>query len=383
MKIAINCAFFQPRGGGIAEYIYNLVKNIESIDKKNEYILYVLKDQLDYAKERNLTSRFRIKVIPYGSSYGEVLKRSLFAQSFWKKEEMEERFDLFHSPFFHSPSFKKAKVILTVHDLRFYRFPYTYTLPRYLFLKYKVRQSVKLANHIISISQFTKDELMDAYNLPNDKITVIHEAINRERFSALQIDNFQIPTVLKDLESGYILSVGHIEPRKNYERLIESFRNLKKECHTPLKLVIVGKKGHHFQKTLKLIEQTRDVVYLDFVSHEMLVWLYTHANLFVFPSFYEGFGFPPLEAGVLGIVSAVSNVSSMPEVCGDAVAYFNPYDVEDMSNAIKKCLTDIHYINTLKDKVLKRVESYSWIENARQTVALYNRLAPVEGDTIL
>lgn len=371
MKIAINCIFYQPRGGGIAEYIYNLVNNIDVLDHSNEYVLYVLNDQLDYAR-KNLPSRFKLKVLPYGSSYVDVLKRSLFAQSFWTKEEDIERFDVFHSPFFHSPRFKNAKVIITVHDMRFYRFPYTYTLPRYFFLKYKVRKSVKVSDQIITISQFTKDELMDAYHLPDNKITVIHEAINRDRFSANKFQDFTLPKDLLFLKKGYILSVGHIEPRKNYDRLIEAFVKMKANGNYPnLKLVVVGKKGHHYKNTLKLVNENSDVVYLNFVSHELLVWLYNHASLFVFPSFYEGFGFPPLEAGCFGVASAVSNVSSMPEVCGDAVAYFDPYNTDEMAFVMNRCLEDEDYRKHILLKMNDQLSKFSWSDNAKQTIDIY------------
>ena len=374
MKIAINCAFFQPRGGGIAEYIRNLVSNVEKIDTEDEYILYVLEDIEQYARD-NMPSRFRIKTIPYTVSYRDKIKRSLFEQRFWSNEEETERFDIYHSPFFHSPHFKKAKVIITVHDLRFYRFPRTYTFPRYVFLKYKVRKSVKAADHIITISAFTKSELMDAYKLPSEKITVIHEAINRERFSretpesAIHFDNVNLTG------ADYVLSVGHIEPRKNYERLMVAFEKMKETNAFPnLKLVIVGKKDNHCKRVLKMVNELPDVVYLNFVSHDQLLWLYRHAKLFVFPSFYEGFGFPPLEAGCLGAISAVSNVSSMPEVCGDAVAYFNPYDVDEMASVMARCLSDEKYRLELRERMNQQLDIFSWRDNAVETVAIYKKV---------
>ena len=152
MKIAINCAFFQPKGGGIREYIYNLVNNIALVDHENDYILYVLSDMVDYAKN-NLPDRFKVKVIPYSSK--QVIKRSLFENYFWRNEEMIENFDIFHSPFFHLPKLKNAKTVITVHDLRFCKFPETYTLKRLIFLFFSVSRSVKRVDRIISISNFT------------------------------------------------------------------------------------------------------------------------------------------------------------------------------------------------------------------------------------
>lgn len=374
-KIAINCAFYQPRGGGIAEYIFNLVSNIDILDTKNEYILYVLSDMEKYARQ-NLPTRFNIKVIPYSSSYIDVIKRSLLGQRFWEKEEKMEKFDLFHSPFFHSPQFKKSKVLVTVHDMRFYRFPYTYTIPRFLYLRYAVKHSCKKADHIIAISQFTKDELNKAYHFPENKITVIHEAINKERFSTVGADSYTLPSQYANLKGQrYLLTVGHLEPRKNYERLIDAFILLKQNKNLKdLKLLIVGKKGHQYNKILKKIAETKDVVYLDFVEHGMLQWLYNNALLFVFPSYYEGFGFPPLEAGCYGVVSAVSNISSMPEVCGNSVFYFNPYNIENMAKVMQEAVTNERLRKEKRLLMSQQIDSFSWKDNASRTIDIYRML---------
>jgi glycosyltransferase involved in cell wall biosynthesis len=157
--------------------------------------------------------------------------------------------------------------------------------------------------------------------------------------------------------------------------LIDAYSRLKKQyAIDDYKLVIVGKKSHDYASTLKKIEEN-DVVYLDFVSHDLLVWLYKHAKLFVFPSIYEGFGFPPLEAGVNGTISAVSNVSSIPEVCGDAAIYFNPYDIDEMAGVMFKALTNEDVISNLSCKILEQVDKFSWRKNALETIKIYKKVA--------
>ena len=374
MLIALNCAFYQPKGGGIKEYIDNLVNNLASLDTDNSFILYVLQDQLEYAKE-HLPKEFKIKAMPFSSgSKWNRIKRSLLEGKFWLKEEQEEKFDIFHSPFFHAPKLKKAKVLLTVHDLRLYRFPETYEFFRYQFLKRKVKKSIQRADHIISISNFTKNEIVELCEIPSDRITVVHEAINPERFSDRNLyEPKELPEILR--ETPFILTVGHMEPRKNYDRLIDAY---KKVITTPglenLQCVIVGKKDHSFKNTIQKIENTPGVHYLDFVSGNTLLWLYKNASLFVFPSYYEGFGFPPLEAAALNTISAVSNVSSMPEVCGNGVIYFNPYDVNEMSDAIRKGLTDSSLIEQISTLSKRNLELFSWEKNARKTLEVYDSL---------
>ena len=374
MKIAINCAFYQPKGGGIKEYIHNLLHNISFLNTDHEFIIYVLKDQIEFAKQ-NLPPNFRFKTIPFSSgSKINRIKRSLFEKRFWLREELNEKFDLFHSPFFHAPKFKNTKILLTVHDLRLYRFPETYEFFRYQFLKKKVKNSINKACHIISISEFTKKEIVELCGTNPDKITVVHEAINTDHFSEKNwIEPSDIPDVLKN--NPFLLSVGHMEPRKNYDRLIDAFLKLKENpMRDKLKLVIVGKKDHSFKSTISKIESNPDVIYLNFVSTPTLLWLYKNASLFVFPSFYEGFGFPPLEAAALGTFSVVSNISSMPEICRNFVDYFNPFDVDDIKKTVEKALNNTQNDLLDKNNLEKLLNLYSWRKNAKETLDLYDKL---------
>lgn len=374
MKIAINCAFYQPLGGGIKEYVYNLTNNLSKLDNTNSYILYVLEDQFEFAK-KGLPANFRIKTIPFRSRNTlDKIRRSLFEQKFWLKEEENEKFDIFHSPFFHSPKLKKSKILLTVHDLRLYRFPKTYSPLRFFFLNKKVKNSIRNADHIISISDFTKSEITNLCNVDPSKVTTIHEAINREMFSSPDnLNTNEIPEEIKN--NPFLLTVGHLEPRKNYNNLIKVFNELRKRPeHKNLKLVIVGKKGHNYNSTLNLIENTEGIYYLNFVEHDTLKWLYHNTKLFVFPSIYEGFGFPPLEAASFGSVSAVSNKSSIPEVCGEAVFYFDPYNKKDMYNVMNEILSNEALLNSKKELLESQLNKFSWERNAEETIKVYEYL---------
>lgn len=372
MKIALNCSFFVPKGGGVKEYIFNLTNKISEIDQKNQYILYVSLDGYEYAKEK-LPNSMTIKTTPFNSN--EKIKRSILERFYWRKEEKIEKFDIFHSPFFHSPTFKRAKVILTIHDLRFCRYPNTYTFLRYYFLNSIVKRSINSASHIISISNFTKQEILNIYKIKEEKITVIHEAINKEIFNKRIIADYKSYITEDIRKSKFILSVGHLEPRKNYERLISVFKNLFKDgLYKDLKLVIVGKKGHDYKRTLEMIKDSSNIIYLDFVDHSLLLWLYANTTLFVFPSIYEGFGFPPLEAACFGTVSAVSNLSSIPEICGNSVFYFNPFNNEDMKISIEKALYDLPEIENRRSLLDQNLARFSWEKNAMETICLYNKI---------
>ena len=374
MKIAINCQFCsQKGGGGIKEYIVSLTNHLEKVDHQNEYVLYVLEDQYEYSKTV-LPSRFKLKPIPYQKNFVSKVKRSLFAQSFWTKEEKEEGFDVFHSPFFHAPKMKKARLIMTVPDLRLYRYPETYSFLRYQFLKRAVKESIDRVDQIIAISQFTKDEIVDTCGVNPDKVTVIHEAINRSFFNADAIENYSLPqeyAYLKDCR--FLFCLSQIEPRKNHARLIKAFSALKAMGgFDDLKLVFAGRPLLNAGPVLKLMNETPDVIYLDFVPTELMLWLYQNASLFVYPSYYEGFGFPPLEAASLGTVSAVGKLSSIPEVCGDCAFYFDPCDISDMSKVIAAALKDDSSIQEKKMKLEDQLNKFSWEKNARETIKVYS-----------
>lgn len=373
MKIAINCQFcFAKGGGGIKEYIIQLTNHLATIDQDNDYVLYVLEDQFEYCKTV-LPARFKLKAIPYHRSLLSKIRRSLFAQNFWSKEELEEEFDVFHSPFFHAPKMAHARLLMTVHDLRLYRYPETYSFLRYLFLKRAVKESIARVDRIIAISEFTKSEIIDTCGVSPDKITVVHEAINRSRFSVDRINNYDLPQEYTYLKEGrFLFCLSQIEPRKNHLRLIKAFSAMKAQGgFEDVKLVLAGLQKLNAAPVLKAIAETPDVIYLDYVPMEMMLWLSRHATLFVYPSYYEGFGFPPLEAASLGTVSVVGNVSSVPEVCGDCAFYFDPYDVDDMSRVIASALNDEAAIAEKKQKLESQLGKFSWENNAKKTLKLY------------
>ena len=144
-----------------------------------------------------------------------------------------------------------------------------------------------------------------------------------------------------------------------------------KEHNADLKLVIVGQKKPSYQRVIDCISHTSDVYYLDFVEEDFLFWLYSNAYLFVFPSIYEGFGFPPLEAACFGTVSAVSNVSSIPEICGDSVFYFNPFDIDNMKDVIDNLIVNPELIERKKETLTPNLSRFSWVRNAKETLNVY------------
>jgi len=370
MKIAINCIYYEA-GGGIKEYIHNLVKELVELDNDNEYIFYIPKT-VESIFVNLINGRGKIKIFPFESN--KKIKRALLQKYFWEKEEREEKFDVFHSTFFHSPEFKNAKVILTVHDLRFLNFPKSYEFKRYFYLKYAVKKSIKNADKIITISNFTKDEVIKFYKTDERKIKAIHEAVDPEAF-VLKSEDKGNERVIKDNlinSTEYLLAVGHLEPRKNYTRLIEAFSLLPTAIKNTYKLVIVGKKNHDYDDVLSMINKASNVIYLDFISRDDLVWLYANCKLHIFPSYYEGFGFPSLEAGLFSKPTVGANQSSIAEISGDGGLYFDPFSVKDIKDKIEDVLSNESLYSELSINALLNATKFSWRKNAIETCEIYD-----------
>jgi len=367
MKIAINCCYYGETSGGIKEYIYNLVSNLLAVDKSNSYLFYVSTDDIEFW-ERTMPRDAIYKVFPFKRK--EKIKRSLRQNSFWRKEHAREKFDIFHSPFFYIPALSGCKKIMTVHDLRFRRYPGSYTLLRRLFVRYAFQKSLRTIDRIITVSEFTKKEITEFYNIDPDRIVPIHEAVDQKRFSI----NFNDKEIIEKLglkEKQYLLTVGHLEPRKNYPLLIEAIEELNQDPSFQYKLVIVGKRNYKFEETVVKIEKSSNTLYLDFVQHETLLSLYKNALLFLFPSIYEGFGFPPLEAARFGVPAAVSNASSIPEIVGRGATYFDPLSKDDMIRGIREAIKKRDELSGLAQENLNR---FSWRATAEQTITLYEDL---------
>lgn len=367
MKIAINCCYYGETSGGIREYIYNIVTNLLAIDTANSYIFYVSPDDIGFWK-KTMPPQAKYKTFPFKRD--QKVQRALLQNRYWKNELSKEKFAIFHSPFFNIPHIEGCKKIMTVHDLRFRRYPLSYTLFRRLYVQFSFRQALKWVDRIITVSDFTKNEITALYRYNSDHIMPIHEAVDSNRFREIKNDTALLKKT--GLESQkYLLTVGHLEPRKNYPSLIKAVELLNQDPEYQYKLVIVGKKNYKYKETVTAISQSSSTIYLDFVDHETLMALYKNALVFVFPSIYEGFGFPPLEAAQFGVPSAVSNVSSIPEICGEGAVYFDPLSTEEMVSAIKQV------IKLRADYSLKAAENlkrFSWKSAAEKTIALYEEL---------
>jgi len=284
--------------------------------------------------------------------------------------------DIVHIPnqnFTRFTLFRRNPYIVTVHDLvRFYiRFD-PETVRERIWLKLDVI-GVKRATHIIAVSQHTKNDLIKYMKIPESRITVIYNGLDRSIYKPYDVK-------LRLLDKPYILYVGSERPRKNLGRLFEAFAILKRDF-PDLKLLKVGPVGRYdtyridSERKLTRLRITRDVAFVDYVSEQDLVSYYSSAELLAYPSLYEGFGLPPLEAMACGCPVVASNASSIPEVVGEAGILVDPYNVQALAEAMKQVLTDSRLKQAMVKKGFEQSKKFSWEKAAEQTRQVYEKVA--------
>ena len=291
----------------------------------------------------------------------------------------KEKLDLMHFTHFNAPVCYFKPSVLTIHDLTLSFFPgrkHRSFLMRAAY-QFVLNSSVKKAKNIIAVSENTKRDLIKQLHVKPEKISVIYEGVNDE-FEKVQSKELINLTLQKyNIEQPYILYTGVWRSHKNLVGLIKAFKTLKEKYHLKAQLVITGREDPYYPEVKEHAKSSgheNDIKFTGLVSEEDLIALYSGSKCVVLPSFYEGFGFTPLEGMKCGIPVAVSKTSCLPEICGkDNALFFDPYDVNDMTSQIHRLFID----EKLREKLIKngknRVKDFSWETLAKQTLAVYNK----------
>jgi glycosyltransferase involved in cell wall biosynthesis len=367
MRIGIDARLVYYSRAGIGQYIMRLAEALANLDTYHDefILLQSRKDRTQIVNGRNFS------------------RASLWTPSHHWAEQTTLRLeigrlylDLLHSPDFIPPFRRNCKSIITVHDLAFLLYPHFLTKEAARYYG-QIDQAVRNTDHIIAVSESTRQDTIKLLGVPERKITVIHEAANP---IYQQVDDGNAHRFVAEdygLDREYILFVSTIEPRKNLPGLLQAYRKLLDDYKRPEGLVLAGKQGwlseevYDMVETLNLNERVR---FLGRVPSEHLVYLYNAARLLVHPSFYEGFGLPPLEAMTCGTPAIVSNVSALPEVVGDAAILIDPHDVDGLTVAMWRVLNDEDLRANLIVKGLKRASMFSWKRAAQETLDVYRRI---------
>ena len=359
---------------GVGEYTFNLLNNLFKIDNKNQYFLFY--NNFSKVIMPNWHEQYN-NVKLCGFNYPNKLINTSFKLTNYPKISnlIKQKIDLTFIPNINFLSLNsKEKTILTIHDLSFELYPSFFSIKRRLWHKIVNPQKLcSCADEIIAVSNNTKKDLINKYKLPENKITVIYPGVTKNFFQTPLQEKSNIIKEKYKLPEKFILFLGTIEPRKNIIGLIDSYELLRDKYNHNIPLVLAGGKGWLVKKIYKRANKCKykkDIIFLDYVLKEEKKYLYDLATLFVFPSFYEGFGFPPLEALACNTPVINSYTGSLCEIMKNKSLMVDPYDVNQLTFLMHQALLSNN--NVLNKKVDK--ELYSWKKTAFQTLELFNKM---------
>lgn len=377
MKIGIDARFFGSQGKGLGRYTQKLIEELEKVDIHNQYYIFLNKHNINEYNPTNPNFHKVLANIPWYSWQEQILLPRLL---------QKYHLDLVHFPHFNIPLLYRKPYVVTIHDLILLEYP-TRKASRLNALMYMVKNiayrlvilnAVYTAKKIITISEYTRQSLVKHFRIPAQSMEMIYEGIDLEKFNPLNAQSFDFSS-FHLVPENYLLYVGNVYPHKNIDVLVKVFASLKKRptINSNLKLVLVGKKDHFLEG---IIQQVKDlgledsVVFPGYVPDEQLISLYESCLCYVFPSLYEGFGLPPLEAIALGAPVVVSNTTCLPEIFGEHIEYFNPKSSQDMEAVLYEFIMnpDNRYQQkTFHPEILSK---YSWVDMAESTKNVYNRI---------
>jgi glycosyltransferase involved in cell wall biosynthesis len=368
MKIGIDARTLLDKNySGVSEYSYNLIKNILQIDKKNEYIFYInsfsdlppsLKNII--GKHKLIHTRYPNRIFNYGMQ--KILQKP-------KIDELLGKVDLFFMPHINFASFSdKTKKIITIHDLSFLRNRKFFSFRKNIWHQnLNVKKLIKQFDHVIAISENTKNDIMELCGVDEKKIKVIYSGILND-FEKINKDNPELIKVQKkyNLNQDFIFYLGTLEPRKNIGGLIKAYEKFLEldEKNKKYDLVLAGAWGWKCKETKKVWENSKyknKIKFLGYVEAKEKKYLYNLSSLFIYPSFYEGFGFPPLEALFCGTKVITSFSSSMPEISKSLFILVNPYDLNSLAFGIQEGIKSLN-ISELKIENIKK--NLNWEKTA-------------------
>jgi glycosyltransferase involved in cell wall biosynthesis len=368
MRIAIDARLSYYVQAGITQYTLNLIRALAAIDQENEYLLFQRRPDL-----RTIVSQGNFRRVSLWSPTHHPLEQYMLGLELL----LQRRIDVIHCTDFIPPFYYGGATVITVHDLAFLLYPHFLTRrsARYYGL---IDRAVRHATHIIAVSEATKRDLVRLTGAPESKITVIYEAaepiyypIHDQRVLSQIHEKYHLPEQV-------ILFVGTIEPRKNLPTLIRAFRALIDGYKAEADLAIVGKQGWLYDDVYELVDELglkNRVHFLGRVPTADLPHLYNASQMLVLPSYYEGFGLPPLEAMACGVPVIVSDTPAMSEAVADAAIRVAPEDDEGFTVAMWRLLSDDALRAEMIAKGLKRAESFSWRRAAEETLKVYHKVA--------
>ncbi|GHO87288.1 glycosyltransferase family 4 protein [Dictyobacter formicarum] len=375
MRIAIDYTAGIRQGAGIGVYVRNLVAAMLAQDEDNFYTL-LTSGRASSERPFPIAENVRGRNLHIPDRYLNILWYRLRAPL--PATLFSGPTDIYHGPDFVLPPLgKRVRKVVTIHDLAFLEHP-EYAVPSLAeYLRKVVPQAVASADVVATVSQEVSRTLIEHFQTPREKLVVIPNGV-QPYFRRITDPVILGATRHKfQLEQPFVLAVGTQEPRKNHQGIVKAFYQAQQEKDGPPLLVIAGGTGWLYEETQQLVRDLQlenKVRFLGRVTEHELITLYSMAELFVFPSFFEGFGIPPLEAMACGAPVITSNTSSLPEVVGDAALQVDPHNIDELSHAMLRLLQDEQLRTDLRQRGYQRVQLYTWQQSAQKMLQVYERL---------
>ncbi len=375
MRIGIDYTPALGQQAGIGRYTRELVSALLKQPGRHEYVLIKAKGSSSHSP---IDSSATSVTLPFSRRMSALIWHRLRLPI--TLETFTGALDLYHATDYLIPPLRKAKGVVTVHDLSFLVHPELGAAGLVKYLRSALPVSLDRASLVLADSQNTKKDIADLLGFAKERVEVVYCGVSEYFRPADDATELERVREKYGLHSPYILTLGTIEPRKNYVRLIQAYQQLRAENGIAHDLIIGGGKGWLYQdvfdevKSLGLEKQVR---FLGFVPDDDLLGMLSLAELFVYPSIYEGFGLPPLEAMACGTPVVASNTSCLPEILGDAAVFVDPLDVSSMANGMISMLSNDGLKNDMKARGIKRASRFTWADSAGCLLNLYDRLEEV------
>jgi glycosyltransferase involved in cell wall biosynthesis len=378
MKIGIDSRFAVGKRRGIGNYTLKLIQNLAMIDSENQYVLYT--DRVDDEGTLPDCANFEVKQIS-PSNY------LLWEQIALPLQARRDSLDILHCTGNTAPIFidKRMKLISTIHDVMYLKdsrelaeSASLYQRAGRLYRRMVVPRTIDQLSMVVTVSEFSKNDISKHMRGFNDgRIRVTREASGIEFCQINRSEALEEIQNRFDFAGDYILALGALDPRKNTKLVIQQFLELKNELHFNEKLLIAGVPNWRQTDIFKIAQGSdgsKDIMFLDFVSGKDLALLYSAATVFLYPSLYEGFGIPPLEAMACGVPVIASNTTSIPEIVGDAALLIDPLNGEELKSALMRLLTDDAFRDLLRERGFKQERKFSWRKMALETLDVYKEV---------
>lgn len=382
MRIGIDARFLtHPQPGGFKTYTENLIQALAKLDQENQYTLYV--DRHPGSQDHIPTqSNFEYRIVSGATPLFGVPWRE---QVGIPRQVARDHIDLFHAPCLTAPLFLDCPMVITVHDM-IWAFPDKYSQNAYRSIKRRLmkwynyavpKAAIGRASALITVSNAAKESIVELSGISSDRVFVTYEAASPS-FKQVK-DKQQLGLIRQkyELHPDFILAIGSADPRKNINSLVHAYSLLSKELQEKYPLVIVWTHVALADELSKKIEElglVKHIRFLQQVSTDDLALLYNSASLFVFPSLYEGFGLPPLEAMSCGVSVVAANNSSIPEIVGDAALLFDAKDAQELSRTMMGVLSNEDVRSDLVQKGIARKTFFSWEKCADETLSVYRKV---------